>query len=417
MASLLPMAAGMGVLFSLVAFSEGLYQGDQRRRFPEMAWALAKLMGWVTVVAVMLLGFPGPYGPISVQKLLVGSVAEYLLLLAWKAHQSQKAAQRGSVASAQRKVLIAGAGPAGRRLAASLHQSGALAFTGFLDNHAAGRKEVLGRIEDLAQVARAHFVDELWIATTYPYDLVRRMIQEAKQHHLDVRIAPDLYGSNNHVSVHAVGGVPLLTLSEQKTPDFQLFCKRCLDVAFGVILLFIAAPIMGFCALLVHWDSPGPILYRARRMGRKAVPFVCYKFRTMRKDADEFKERLRTINERRGATFKIGSDPRITRIGRFLRRYSLDELPQLWNVLIGDMSLVGPRPHPLDDFARYTLGDLRRLDVAPGLTGLWQIMARQDPSFERNVSLDLEYIEKWSLWLDFRILLKTSGVVLRGSGA
>jgi lipopolysaccharide/colanic/teichoic acid biosynthesis glycosyltransferase len=133
--------------------------------------------------------------------------------------------------------------------------------------------------------------------------------------------------------------------------------------------------------------------------------------------ADELKEKLITRNEREGAFFKMNQDPRITRAGRFLRCYSLDELPQLWNVLRGEMSLVGPRPHPLDDFAHYHLDDLRRLDVTPGITGLWQVTARRDPSFQRNMALDLEYIEKWSLWLDLRILYRTISTVLQGSGA
>jgi lipopolysaccharide/colanic/teichoic acid biosynthesis glycosyltransferase len=133
--------------------------------------------------------------------------------------------------------------------------------------------------------------------------------------------------------------------------------------------------------------------------------------------ADEVKDQLRQRNERQGPIFKIRDDPRITRVGRFLRRYSLDELPQLWNVLKGEMSLVGPRPHPLDDYQRYELEHLRRLDVTPGITGLWQIIARRDSSFNRNMALDLEYIDRWSVWLDLQILFKTCRVVFAGTGA
>jgi lipopolysaccharide/colanic/teichoic acid biosynthesis glycosyltransferase len=136
----------------------------------------------------------------------------------------------------------------------------------------------------------------------------------------------------------------------------------------------------------------------------------------MTADADGRKDALRTLNERQGPLFKITDDPRITRVGKWLRRYSLDELPQLWNVLIGDMSLVGPRPHPLDDYQRYSLEDLRRLDVTPGLTGAWQVSARKDSSFQRSMSLDLDYIENWNFWTDLRILWRTFGVVLRGTG-
>jgi lipopolysaccharide/colanic/teichoic acid biosynthesis glycosyltransferase len=134
-------------------------------------------------------------------------------------------------------------------------------------------------------------------------------------------------------------------------------------------------------------------------------------------NAADLKEQLRARNQREGPCFKIADDPRITRVGGWLRRYSLDELPQLWNVLKGEMSLVGPRPHPLDDFARYALEHLRRLDVTPGITGLWQIKARRNPSFETNLALDLEYIEHWSLWMDVQILFKTIAVVFQGTGA
>jgi lipopolysaccharide/colanic/teichoic acid biosynthesis glycosyltransferase len=185
----------------------------------------------------------------------------------------------------------------------------------------------------------------------------------------------------------------------------------------STLLLATCLPILLLIALAIRLDSPGPVLYCAPRMGRKGQAFRCYKFRTMVREADRFKERLRQSNQRQGAFFKIVRDPRVTRIGRVLRRYSLDELPQLWNVLRGDMSLVGPRPHPLDDFQRYHLEDLRRLDVLPGLTGLWQVTARCDPSFERNMELDLEYIEHWSWWYDMRILGRTLFVVFEGSGA
>jgi len=154
----------------------------------------------------------------------------------------------------------------------------------------------------------------------------------------------------------------------------------------------------------------------ADRVGLKGRRFRCYKFRTMVADADFQKDKLRSTNDRHGPFFKMENDPRITRLGHWLRKSSLDELPQLWNVLRGDMSLVGPRPHPIDDFERYAIEHLRRLDVSPGLTGLWQVTARSDPSFETSMALDLEYIENWTLGLDLSILVKTLPALLRGEG-
>jgi exopolysaccharide biosynthesis polyprenyl glycosylphosphotransferase len=407
------------VVFTLIAFSEGLYRPNWKRRFPETAWILAKAMAWMTILTAAAVCIGG-MSRSSLLLLLIGSVVEYVLLLGGKEHAVHAVERRDQPGAPPRNVLIVGAGPKGRRLAACLEadRRGGLALKGFLDSSIPAGRDILGRIEDLAVIAREQFIDEVWVTITYPYDLMRRVVNEAKQHQLDVKIVPDLFGcSPQPGSLDAIGGVPLLTLNEQRMPELGLFCKRCTDVAAAAAALAIAAPMMGLCAVLIRLDSPGPALYRAPRMGRKGRTFACYKFRTMRSNADRLKEQLRSINERQGATFKIANDPRVTRVGRWLRRYSLDELPQLWNVLLGDMSLVGPRPHPMDDFERYALGDLRRLDVAPGITGLWQITARGDPSFERNMALDLEYIEKWSVWLDFRILLRTLAVVVRGNGA
>jgi len=192
--------------------------------------------------------------------------------------------------------------------------------------------------------------------------------------------------------------------------------KRALDVAVAAPALIFFAPAMALIAIFIKLGSPGPVLYTAMRAGHKGKPFRCYKFRTMVRDADDRKEELRKQNQRSGPFFKIACDPRVTRIGRLLRRYSLDEVPQLLNVLKGEMSLVGPRPHTLDDVSTYAIEHMSRLDAIPGMTGLWQVTARRDPSFQIGMSLDMKYIHNWSLGMDMRILLKTAGEVLRGSG-
>jgi len=202
----------------------------------------------------------------------------------------------------------------------------------------------------------------------------------------------------------------------ERLPSAGLVLKRLVDVAGAGFALTVLSPLFVAIAGLIKLDSPGPVLYCAPRAGRKGRPFPCYKFRTMVSNADALKDDLRHSNQRSGPFFKIVNDPRVTRLGHLLRRYSLDELPQLWNVLRGDMSLVGPRPHPLDDLAGYEVGHLARLDVTPGMTGLWQVTARRDPSFERGMELDREYIRTWSLASDLRILLKTVATVVRGSG-
>jgi lipopolysaccharide/colanic/teichoic acid biosynthesis glycosyltransferase len=195
-----------------------------------------------------------------------------------------------------------------------------------------------------------------------------------------------------------------------------LFVKRLMDLFLASIALVFLWPLMFAIAFAVKLESPGPALYRSLRAGKWGRKFACHKFRTMVAEADELKGNLRFLNQRRGPFFKIAGDPRVTRLGRLLRKYSLDELPQLWNVLKGDMTLVGPRPHPLDDVELYGPEHHKRLEVKPGLTGLWQVTARTNPSFETCMALDLGYIQQWSLLLDFRILMKTIPAVLAGEG-
>jgi lipopolysaccharide/colanic/teichoic acid biosynthesis glycosyltransferase len=189
-----------------------------------------------------------------------------------------------------------------------------------------------------------------------------------------------------------------------------------MDVVLSALGLLLTSPLLLIAALWIRLDSRGPAIYAAQRVGKKGRKFNCYKLRTMVEDADAHKEKLREANERNGPFFKMTGDPRITRCGKWLRKYSIDELPQLLNVLKGDMSLVGPRPHPLDDYERYTIEHLRRLEVKPGVSGSWQVMARRDPSFETSMKLDLEYIEGWSLWLDLKILVRTIPAVLGANG-
>src|SRR6266576_1556109 len=214
----------------------------------------------------------------------------------------------------------------------------------------------------------------------------------------------------------AVGRTDSIILRAHPIRSTGLFIKRIMDLLLSAIALLFLWPLMLAIALAVRLESSGPVLYSSLRGGGKGQKFVCYKFRTMVDKADELKVLLRRLNEREDPFFKIADDPRVTRLGRLLRKYSLDELPQFWNVLKGEMSLVGPRPHPLDDLARYRPEDHRRLEVKPGITGLWQVIARRNPSFEACLTLDLEYMKRWSLLLDCKILIWTIPAVLAGEG-
>ena len=408
-----------GALFTLLGFSERLYHPEtvQIPRLEQLV--LAKVVFWSTALVVAAVRWSGPH-LISLTTLAASAPLNFLIMLAWRRrwrHVPVQAAQGGRDV---RNVLIIGAGRVGRQLAAYISEdvSCSRSVVGFLDENEPIGGDVHGRLDDLARIARTDFVDEIILTAPHQPDLARRIIREARRNQIDVKVVPDLFGfePDDPLVFEKFGNIPVLTLREERMPTFGLFLKQVVDTVTAAATLAFAAPLLSIIALVIKLESPGPVLYQAERAGLKGRRFRCYKFRTMDANADKLKELLRASNERQGPFFKMVDDPRITRVGRFLRRYSLDELPQLWNVVRGEMCLVGPRPHPVDDFERYDLGDLQRLDVPPGLTGLWQVTARRDPSFERGLALDLEYIRTWTLWRDFQILYKTISVVLHGSG-
>ena len=288
---------------------------------------------------------------------------------------------------------------------------------GFVDDDTCTSPLWLGTSDAIPRIVKEHFIDEIYFTSGINRDLIIHVARQAQEQRLSVRVVPDMYGGLSLGSEFVrIGDVPVLELNRQPIPALGRFVKRTVDLMIATLLAIASAPIMLLAGLFIKLDSHGPVIYKAWRVGRKGRRFLCYKLRTMVVDADARKQNLRHLNERHGATFKIGSDPRITRVGATLRKFSIDEFPQLLNVLKGDMSMIGPRPHPVDDYDQYQPEDLRRLEALPGISGLWQVTARRDPSFQKNVELDLEYINNWSLFLDIRILLRTVSEVLRGSG-
>jgi len=320
-----------------------------------------------------------------------------------------------------RNVLIVGDGRVGHALRNHLEALPHMGFRfkGFvtLDPHDTQRENVIGHVHNCVAMARALFVDEIYFSTPAEKQTVLSVVDEARAIGIEVRVVPDLYdGLAWNAPVEFVGQFPTIPLHRRDFPRGAFVVKRVMDIILSSIVLIALAPALATIAVLVKLDSEGPIFYRAARIGRKGRVFTCFKFRTMVADAETIKAKLAHLNEREGVLFKISKDPRITRLGARLRKYSLDELPQLFNVLVGDMSLVGPRPPLASEVEKYKLDHLRRLDVLPGMTGLWQVEARQDPSFDSYISLDTAYVENWNLMLDMRILARTVGVVVSGTG-
>ncbi len=323
-----------------------------------------------------------------------------------------------------RNVLIVGAGRVAHALRNHLEslQHLGFRFKGFVAlterESESGDADVIGDMRNCLSLARSLFVDEIFLSVPAEKKLVISLVEEARALGIDVRVVPDLYdGLAWNATVEYIGQFPTIPLHRRDFPIGAFLMKRTLDITLSLMALLVASPILLLIALAVRLDSKGPIFYKAARIGRKGRTFNCYKFRTMVPNADRLKADLAHMNEREGVLFKIVNDPRITRVGRKLRKYSLDELPQFYNVLRGDMSLVGPRPPIASEVEQYDLAHLRRLDVLPGITGLWQVEARQDPSFDSYISLDTAYVENWSFWLDLKILARTVGVVFSGTGS
>jgi exopolysaccharide biosynthesis polyprenyl glycosylphosphotransferase len=277
--------------------------------------------------------------------------------------------------------------------------------------------DVVGTLDTLFQHARKQFVDEIFFSTPCERGIVQGVLEQARVHGVDLRVVPDLYdGLAWNSPIEYVGQFPTIPLHRGQVPEVRLLLKRALDVGLSSFVLVALSPLLLLIAIAVKLDSRGSVLYASERLGKKGRVFRCIKFRTMVLDAEKRRADVMHMNERDGVLFKITNDPRVTKLGSFLRKYSLDELPQFFNVLRGDMSVVGPRPPLASEVREYKLSHLRRLDVMPGITGLWQVQGRRDPSFDSYVSLDMTYIENWSIWLDVKIIVRTIGVVFSGTG-
>jgi exopolysaccharide biosynthesis polyprenyl glycosylphosphotransferase len=255
-------------------------------------------------------------------------------------------------------------------------------------------------------------------AERLPDDGLLDLVYSVRLRGIPLRVVPGAFALMRGRTILSEGmGLPLLEVHYPGLDNTQRTLKRVLDVAVSVCALTLLSPLLLAAAVAVRLDSPGPVLFRQKRVGADEKVFVCFMFRSMQPDAEVRQAALEDLNEAEGPVFKIRDDPRVTRVGRFLRRWSIDELPQLINVLKGEMSLVGPRPLPMRDFLQMEEAHKRRLGAVPGMTGYWQTTGRSHLSFEEMVRLDLYYIENWSLSFDLKIILKTLGAVLRREGA
>ncbi|MGH9360361.1 MAG: sugar transferase [Thermoanaerobaculia bacterium] len=326
-----------------------------------------------------------------------------------------------------RTVLIVGLNDTALEIAESLHGHRFWGFRvlGFVGNGQPpgepwrSRYPVLGDLEDIPRIVEHNVVDDVIFAVSRrELDRLEDLFLSLQEQGIRTRFAMNLFPNTQaRVELEELDGMPLLSFSTTPTSQLQLMAKRLLDVAVSALILALGLPMVVVIATVIKLTSGGNVLFRQTRCGLNGRFFTLYKFRTMVEDAEERRRELLHLNEMNGPVFKLRTDPRVTAFGRFLRKFSLDELPQLWNVLRGDMSLVGPRPPIPEEVARYQRWQRRRLAMKPGLTCLWQISGRNNLDFDRWIELDLQYIDSWTPLLDLKILLKTIPVVLSGKGA
>ncbi len=398
-----------------------LYDGRRNLRFVyEFLWLALGVTIAATVVAGLLYFtatvFPRP------QFVLFIALA-FLMMLGWRMAIRAYWRLNPGQSEFHRRFVVAGAGSVGQSIARQVIQNAPHGYTlvGYLDDDPATHTspQVLGSLELLQQVVDQNKVDDVILALpSSAYQRTAWAVTQLQTLPVRVWIIPDEFRlSLYRTMIDEIAGIPLLDVRAPALDEYQRFMKRVLDLSTASLTLFFLWPLMGLIALLVRLDSPGPVIYRSRRAGENGREFEMLKFRTMRQDADQLLHQVTKPNIHGKMVHKRPEDPRVTRLGRFLRRYSLDELPQLINVLRGEMSMVGPRPELPHLVNEYEPWQRVRFTVPQGITGWWQVNGRSDRPMHLNTEDDLYYVRNYSIWLDMAIMMRTVLVVLFGRGA
>ncbi|MBI5878796.1 MAG: sugar transferase [Chloroflexi bacterium] len=420
-----PSAAFLTLLLVIIYRAEGLYTPQRGLSWLDRVATIVRgtLVG---VVALSFIFFF--YRPAFYSRLMFGLMGVFIVIVLSLARLVlgmllARLRRRGLGVD---RLIIVGAGERSRALMRAIVARPELGYriVGFLDDDPAGpatigRFPALGVIDSLPAVLDAEGPDEVIVALpATDHQRILNVLDEAERRHIRVKVVPDLYELTlNRVAVDDINGIPLIGVREPTISGWNYALKRAIDILLSLVVLAILSPIFAAIALAIKLDSTGPVLFAQPRVGRAGRIFTCFKFRSMRLGADDELDKLMEQNEATGQLFKIKNDPRRTRVGSFIRRTSLDEFPQIINVLRGEMSWVGPRPPLPREVAQYEEWHKRRLEVAPGITGLWQVSGRSQLSFDEMVMLDLYYIENWSLALDLVIILRTVPSVLLAQGA
>lgn len=424
---LMLLLALLGGLFVACMSYAGAYRRIKLKIFPHAfmsASALAVSLG----VFLSLLFFVSQGGDLDRRNVLYFYGLTLVLAVVARSCMVWWYFSRGGTEAKKDKVLVVGTGTRAERICELLdkHSEWGVEVIGYLDPEEArvgkviNGAEVLGTIDLISDVLKENVVDEVVVAVPRSHiDKIGQIFIACEEEGVNIRLMSDVFDFQiARMRLSIVGGVPLLSFEPVAQHELSLLFKRLFDVFAVVAAMPVLIPLFLILSLLVKLDSPGPVFFVQQRVGLRKRLFPMLKFRSMVVDAEEKLREIEHLNEADGPIFKIAKDPRVTRIGAFMRKTSLDELPQLINVLMGHMTLVGPRPMSIRDVELFDRGIQRkRFSVRPGLTCLWQISGRSNLPFEKWLELDLAYIDNWSLALDFKILFKTVPVILKGEGA
>ncbi len=389
---------------------------------------VARAVTYATLLTAVLIFFFKLHF-VSRAVMLLNYTSAITLLMTWRFIKRQAVRKLIVGGFNNKNVLIVGTGKAAIRYAQHLNSSPHLGLRviGFLEVADEVKekfmlgKPVVGTLHDFISVVQMYFVEHLIITVYNPHETIADLLKRGKTLNLTMQMVPDFFDfdfDQPTVELKHIDEYPVIEYHELR-PNYQMIVfKRLVDLFLSISALILLSPVFLGISLWVKLEDGGPVFYTSRRWGLKGRLFNCYKFRSMVVNAEDLKKKLLSQNEMDGPVFKIKNDPRLTRIGRFLRRYSLDELPQIWNVVKGDMSIVGPRPLPENEqVGNYRLDYLRRLLIKPGLTCLWQVRGRSNVPFTKWMRWDVFYLKHWSLILDLRIIFWTIPAVLKGKGA
>lgn len=429
----LPVELGFSIIFFVLLQFKGFYRLSRNSSLLDETGIIfsTALLSVATLMVLIFIGQPDTRSRLMLVYLLPLSFGCLFLVRLFATAVRRWQWRRGI---GVRNLIVVGATDAASRLMQTLVERPKLGYklVGYVDDESRFSQWTLparypngdlvphiGTNQDLIELTQQHQIDEVIVALpAVMHATINEIINQCREYAVEFTLVPDIFELRvDALNFQQINGVPVIGLKANNLTGWNYVVKRVSDIVLALLAILVCAIPFLLITIAIKFDSPGPIIHKQTRIGKNGKPFTFYKFRSMYINADQIFEKLQEFNTTGGATFKMVDDPRRTKVGRFLRRTSIDELPQIFNILAGHMSWVGPRPAIDRELPKFNEWQFRRFEVTPGLTGLWQVSGRSNLPFDDMVKLDIYYTENWSVWLDLKIMLRTIPAVLSGRGA